>query len=194
MESSDIVTLSFYNYSSTPVFQKWSASTLRMLPFFESLFSGPWKDLTSPSYVMDCDPNDFIKVIDNVRYGNKDRVSVLSSSLGLTEKLPGKITMKRQFCVEAVKHIYELDSYSITRILSLRWLASSQLTSFSNHFKISYNERYYSFEQNEALIEKMNEKLISLGKIGYFAVLSDLLSQKFNGGSLFELTLIIDYE
>lgn len=197
MESSDIITLSFYNYTPEPVVQKWSSSTLRMLPFFDSMFSGPWKDSSSRSYVMDCDPNDFIKVIDKIRYGNKDRISVLSSSLGLINPSQSKIAIKREFYKGADDHVYNLDALPVTQVFSMKWLASSKLTSLSQFFKIVYDQKEYSFDQTEKVFEKMNEKLLCLGKIGYFAVrskLTTLPASNCGTENALELTLILEYE
>lgn len=207
LNQENIITLIFHNYSPTPVVQKWSSSTLRMLPFFASLLDGPWKDsvaivgdTANRSYIMDCDPNDFIQVVDGVRYGKKDKIIALSDTLGidLESKCPYRLEIPKKFDRRTSVAFYNLKEYPIAKILSLRWIASEPIIPWVRKFTVCFNQNYHNIEQRKALVERMNEKLDMFGAMGEFFIEASpdatLSSPECSKELEMWLTLVIEYE
>lgn len=205
----NIITLVFHNYSPTPVVQKWSFSTLRMLPFFDSLldWSLPGKGsvaivggAANRSYIMDCDPNDFVQVIDNVRYGKRDKVLALSDSLGvkLDSRSVKRLEIPKKFEFGSKKAQYNLKDYPITKILSLRWIPSESIFPSIKEFSVCYDQKYHFLRQRKALVEKINEDLDDFGTIGavYVEASLNVMLPGLSCSKELEmwLTLVVEYE
>ena len=76
------VTLVFPNYSEKPVEQRWSKTTLSVIPYFAKLFSFP-SPKSADRIVLEWDPKVFVEIIDSIRCQEKTHIEAFSEFLGL---------------------------------------------------------------------------------------------------------------
>ena len=91
MEDSQFVTLIFPNYSSKPIVQKWRVSTLKKIPYFATLFDGPWKDSSSDEVTLEFDPALFTKMIKEITAKDtEEEYALMKDFFGITSTRPKK--------------------------------------------------------------------------------------------------------
>jgi hypothetical protein len=83
---SKLVTIIFPNYSLEPVVQKWRVGTLKMIPYFDTLFGGKWKDSCPEEITLEFDPLLFTKMVKELKAKNaEEEYDLMKDFFGVTQ-------------------------------------------------------------------------------------------------------------
>ena len=198
------VTLVFPNYSEKPVEQRWSKTTLSVIPYFAKLFSFP-SPKSADRIVLEWDPKVFVEIIDSIRCQEKTHIEAFSEFLGLeirkgVPKKPKKkqIQIANKFFAGSTTAEYRIDHLMFKTFKYLQWSCSEKLLEFARKFKVTYNKKEYSLSQQTKLLKALNDEKDEYGRMYTLRVSgSDDIQYPPENCAKYqalELLLIVDYE
>lgn len=199
------VTLVFPNYSEKPVEQRWSKTTLSVIPYFAKLFSFPSPDSGRVRITLEWDPKIFVEIIDSIRCQEKTHIEAFSEFLGLeirkgVPKKPKKkqIQIAKRFFVGSTTAVYRIDHLMFRTFKSLRWTSSEKLLGYARKFKVTYHGKEYSLNQQTKLLKALNDEKDEYGRMYTLRVhgSDDIHYPPENcaKSQVLELLLVVDYE